>query len=475
MPKFEEILPAATLADDAIELVRVKALQVPTQHAGAVLATLRTLHCSVQSLSHLKRVHSFKAAEKAADLETLATVMPKHWAAAAAENGRVPTGHVRILVSLSSDISAAYESAVVAGIPADQVAWMEVQVPGRAPAEFTDQLWAASAALLWPMVYRQAMPAPPELTPAEVHRVTSVMRVLLACCDQYGASNAAVLMNPAQHRVTALDVDCADAWPWAGAAASPQAASPHAGQKRSARSALDEAPGSAATSTSPHGAPGAASDAPASLYAWADSVCAGQPQLRAHPMHTASLRVLQQMSARERHVRDDAMPLDEDHAALHDTVVVSPFAALSLPRTADVRDLDGSNAPLGIACGRAVLNMGRIAAFAQAVRLQPMDPLPASPPRGAGGAASATPRKQRKGQYLATGWDAILVEEPGPMDAMALLHARVSRIFFARPAPMSGALRSCTQLHLKSALNHQYRVWQVQDVAPVESLPEELL
>ncbi|GMT20791.1 hypothetical protein PFISCL1PPCAC_12088, partial [Pristionchus fissidentatus] len=79
--------------------------------------------------------------------------------------------------------------------------------------------------------------------------------------------------------------------------------------------------------------------------------------------------------------------------------------------------------------------------------------------------------------YLATGGDVFLTHEPCAMCAMALVHARAAKVFYANrtkngvlarrePArldPFAGCLTEERgwQLHLEPALNHHYRVFEV--------------
>eukprot|EP01029_Cantina_marsupialis_P027793 TRINITY_DN774008_c0_g1_i1.p1 TRINITY_DN774008_c0_g1~~TRINITY_DN774008_c0_g1_i1.p1 ORF type:complete len:303 (-),score=45.42 TRINITY_DN774008_c0_g1_i1:22-930(-) len=71
-------------------------------------------------------------------------------------------------------------------------------------------------------------------------------------------------------------------------------------------------------------------------------------------------------------------------------------------------------------------------------------------------------------QYLCTGYDVYLSQEPCLMCAMALVHSRVSRVFFVNRNPEHGALVSRLKLHLMSDLNHNYSVFEV-SLPPSES------
>uniref|UniRef100_A0A5B7BAP9 Putative inactive tRNA-specific adenosine deaminase-like protein 3 isoform X1 n=1 Tax=Davidia involucrata TaxID=16924 RepID=A0A5B7BAP9_DAVIN len=70
--------------------------------------------------------------------------------------------------------------------------------------------------------------------------------------------------------------------------------------------------------------------------------------------------------------------------------------------------------------------------------------------------------------YLCTGYDIYLVWEPCAMCAMALVHQRIRRIFYAFPNLNAGALGSVHQLQGEKSLNHHYAVFRV-------LMPEEVL
>ncbi|KAL5222997.1 hypothetical protein ABZP36_027710 [Zizania latifolia] len=63
--------------------------------------------------------------------------------------------------------------------------------------------------------------------------------------------------------------------------------------------------------------------------------------------------------------------------------------------------------------------------------------------------------------YLCTGFDIYLVWEPCSMCAMALVHQRFKRIFYAFPNPATGALGSVYRLHGEKSLNHHYSVFRI--------------
>ncbi|XP_050213998.1 tRNA-specific adenosine deaminase TAD3 isoform X2 [Mercurialis annua] len=63
--------------------------------------------------------------------------------------------------------------------------------------------------------------------------------------------------------------------------------------------------------------------------------------------------------------------------------------------------------------------------------------------------------------YLCTGYDIYTVWEPCTMCAMAMVHQRIRRIFFAFPNPKAGALGSVYRLQGERSLNHHYAVFRV--------------
>ncbi|RUP44314.1 cytidine deaminase-like protein [Jimgerdemannia flammicorona] len=62
--------------------------------------------------------------------------------------------------------------------------------------------------------------------------------------------------------------------------------------------------------------------------------------------------------------------------------------------------------------------------------------------------------------YLCTGYDLYVSHEPCVMCAMALVHSRISRVFYALPTPGSGGLGSVYKIHSHSGLNHHYKVFR---------------
>lgn len=73
--------------------------------------------------------------------------------------------------------------------------------------------------------------------------------------------------------------------------------------------------------------------------------------------------------------------------------------------------------------------------------------------------------------YLCTGYDVYVTGEPCAMCAMALVHQRIRRVFYAFPNSRIGALGSAYRLHGERSLNHHYTVYRV--VVP-EEIPTEI-
>ncbi|PNT76642.1 probable inactive tRNA-specific adenosine deaminase-like protein 3 isoform X1 [Brachypodium distachyon] len=67
----------------------------------------------------------------------------------------------------------------------------------------------------------------------------------------------------------------------------------------------------------------------------------------------------------------------------------------------------------------------------------------------------------RNRPYLCTGFDIYLVWEPCTMCAMALVHQRFKRVFYAFPNPNDGALGTVHRLHGEKSLNHHYSVFRI--------------
>ena len=71
------------------------------------------------------------------------------------------------------------------------------------------------------------------------------------------------------------------------------------------------------------------------------------------------------------------------------------------------------------------------------------------------------PIPSQRRPYLCTGYDAYVLHEPCAMCAMALVHSRVRRVFFAHPDPNHGMLggRPGARLQCVKSLNHRYAVF----------------
>ncbi|KAI3846233.1 hypothetical protein MKX03_002799 [Papaver bracteatum] len=69
--------------------------------------------------------------------------------------------------------------------------------------------------------------------------------------------------------------------------------------------------------------------------------------------------------------------------------------------------------------------------------------------------------EQSERPYLCTGYDIFVAWEPCTMCAMALVHQRIRRIFYAFPNPNCGALGSVYRLQGEKSLNHHYAVFRV--------------
>ncbi|XP_006898049.1 PREDICTED: probable inactive tRNA-specific adenosine deaminase-like protein 3 [Elephantulus edwardii] len=61
--------------------------------------------------------------------------------------------------------------------------------------------------------------------------------------------------------------------------------------------------------------------------------------------------------------------------------------------------------------------------------------------------------------YVCTGYDLYITREPCVMCAMALVHARIRRVFYGAPSP-DGALGTRFRLHARPDLNHRFLVFR---------------
>ncbi|CAI5444824.1 unnamed protein product [Caenorhabditis angaria] len=71
-------------------------------------------------------------------------------------------------------------------------------------------------------------------------------------------------------------------------------------------------------------------------------------------------------------------------------------------------------------------------------------------------------REESSENYLGTGCDVFLRDEPCAMCAMALVHFRIKRVFFNHNSS-NGVLESSSwQLHLEPSINHHYEVYKIE-------------
>ncbi|XP_013381410.1 probable inactive tRNA-specific adenosine deaminase-like protein 3 [Lingula anatina] len=77
----------------------------------------------------------------------------------------------------------------------------------------------------------------------------------------------------------------------------------------------------------------------------------------------------------------------------------------------------------------------------------------------------ATENKEKTAPYLCTGYDLYVTREPCVMCAMALVHSRISRVFY-NTASESGALGTKYKIHVQKGLNHHFEVYK--DILPID-------
>ena len=69
--------------------------------------------------------------------------------------------------------------------------------------------------------------------------------------------------------------------------------------------------------------------------------------------------------------------------------------------------------------------------------------------------------------YLLNSFDVYVKYEPCIMCAMALVHSRVSRVFFNKPSS-KGALQTLAKLHIMEELNHTFEVYKMTEIDEIK-------
>ena len=69
--------------------------------------------------------------------------------------------------------------------------------------------------------------------------------------------------------------------------------------------------------------------------------------------------------------------------------------------------------------------------------------------------------------YLLNSYDVYVKYEPCIMCAMALVHSRVSRVFFNKPSS-KGALQTLAKLHIMEELNHTFEVYKMTEIDEIQ-------
>ena len=71
-------------------------------------------------------------------------------------------------------------------------------------------------------------------------------------------------------------------------------------------------------------------------------------------------------------------------------------------------------------------------------------------------------QEKRKNCHLLNGCSIYLSDEPCIMCSMALLHSRISNVYFLKKNPLYGALTSNYCLHRLKKTNHRFHVYHLQ-------------
>ena len=69
--------------------------------------------------------------------------------------------------------------------------------------------------------------------------------------------------------------------------------------------------------------------------------------------------------------------------------------------------------------------------------------------------------------YLLNSYDVYVKYEPCIMCAMALVHSRVSRVFFNKTSS-KGALQTLAKLHIMEELNHTFEVYKMTEIDEIQ-------
>ncbi|CAF4801882.1 unnamed protein product [Rotaria sp. Silwood2] len=78
--------------------------------------------------------------------------------------------------------------------------------------------------------------------------------------------------------------------------------------------------------------------------------------------------------------------------------------------------------------------------------------------------------KKEKKAYLLNGCSIYLTHEPCIMCAMALLHSRISTVYYLNKNPNVGALGSMYKLHTLKKTNHRFSVYHLEQINSNDTL-----